>query len=42
MICGVCAFAVLQAQHLIKDWGLITSKYKLVNLKQIGKKVMTD
>lgn len=40
IICRVCVFAVLQAQHLIRDWWLITSKYKVVNLKQIDKKIM--
>lgn len=29
---------VLQEQHLIRNGGLIASKYKLVNLKQIDKK----
>lgn len=32
---------VLQAQHLIGDWGLIGSKYKLINLKQTRKKLET-
>lgn len=28
IICRVCAFTVMQAQHLIRDWGLVASKYK--------------
>lgn len=35
----VCVPTVLQEKHLIRNWGLIASKYKLVSLKKIDKKI---